>query len=220
MSAKRKKERKKSRQKKSRVSKKKVAPAKKKVTPAKKQSRQQKKSRWKKKVRKCAPEYAVRTHVGCCTHTCMILNAHMYDAVRTHVWCCTHTCMTLYSHMYDAVRTHVWCCTHTCMMLYAHVWCCTHTCMMLYAHMYDTYRAPYNLAYLSGFDLEYKRWLIRKAGKNPTKKKTIVQPIKNSLAMKNRCYVRGCCCCWSYLLTLIIWLFVHSDYVLLLFLLD
>ena len=53
---------------------------------------------------------------------------------------------------------------------------------MLYAHMYDTYRAPYNLAYLTGFDLEYKRWLIGKVGKNPTKK--IVQPIKNSLAMK------------------------------------
>ena len=55
---------------------------------------------------------------------------------------------------------------------------------MLYAHMYGTYRAPYNLAYLTGFDLEYKRWLIGKAWKNPTKKKTIVQPIKNSLAMK------------------------------------
>ena len=157
-----------------------------------------------------------------------MLYAHMYDAVRIHVWWCTHTCMMLYAHMYDAVLTHVWCCTHTCMMLYAymydavrtHVWCCTHTCMMLYAHMYDTYRAPYNLAYLTGFDLEYKRWLIRKAGKNPTEKITIVQPIKNSLAMKNRCYVRGFCCCWSYLLTLLIWLFVHSDYVLLLFLLD
>ena len=66
----------------------------------------------------------------------------------------------------------------------ARISCCMHTCMMLYAHMYSTYRAPYNLAYLTGFDLEYKRWLIGNAGKNPTKKKTIVQPIKNSLAMK------------------------------------
>ena len=122
---------------------KKVAPARKKSRQQKKKSRQQKKSSWKKKV-------------AAGKKVCAII-------------CCTHTCMMLYAHMYDAVRTHVW--------------CCTHTCMMLYAHMYGTYRASYNLAYLTGF-LEYKRWLIGKAGKNPTKKKTIVQPIKNSLAMK------------------------------------
>ena len=77
-----------------------------------------------------------------------------------------------------------------------------------------------NLTYLTGFDLEYKRQLIKKAGKNPTKKKTIVQPIRTLWPWKIVHYVRGCCCCWRYLLTLLICLFVYSDYVFLLFLLD
>ena len=81
---------------------KKVAPAKKKSRQQKysraseKKSRQQKKvapakkSRASKKSR--ATEKEVSPQVRKCAPKC---DAHMYDAVRTHVWCCTHTCMAL-----------------------------------------------------------------------------------------------------------------------------
>ena len=36
-----------------------------------------------------------------------------------------------------------------------------------------------DLTYLTDFYLEYKRWLIKRAGKNPTKMITIVQPTES-----------------------------------------
>ena len=62
--------------------------ARKKVAPARKKSRQQKTVAPAKKVelekKKVAAGKKVCARI-CCTHTCMMLYAHMYDAVRTHV---------------------------------------------------------------------------------------------------------------------------------------
>ena len=69
---------KKSHQKKSRAGKKKVAPAKKKSHASKKTVAPAKKVALEKKSKKVCARI-------CCTHTCMMLYAHMYDDVRTHV---------------------------------------------------------------------------------------------------------------------------------------